>query len=145
MKNLLFYTTIFLYSFFTNVQAAQTIPCYVINEIWPEKTKLTGIITYRDQHTEEVSLVVEGTTTESLRIEQCINLSSGAIKEFNLFLNHYHEESDRNDAEKTLIGSLVFKPVTLLTEISLEFAHLIIHPNPTYNLPSKFQYKKENS
>ena len=146
MKHVLFCVILFLYPFSATAQAAEklTVPCYIINEIWSEKTKLTGLITYRDKHIEreEVSLVVDGTTTESPRIEHRIYLSSGLIKELNLFLHHYHEESD---GEETLIGSLVFKPVTLLTEIRLEFAHLVINPYPTYNLPPQFGDKKENS
>lgn len=57
-------------------------------------------------------------------------------------MHHYHEEPDE---EETLIGSLVFRPVTLLTEIRLEFAHLVIIPYPTYNLPPRFEGKKEGS
>jgi hypothetical protein len=119
MKHVLFCVVLLLYSFSANAQAAEklTVPCYIINEIWSEKTRLTGSITYRDKdiEREEVSLVVDGVTTESPRIERRIDLSSGFIKKFNLFLHHYHEEQDE---EETLIGSLVFRPVTLLRECS---------------------------
>lgn len=67
------------------------------------------------------------------------------IKEFNLFLNNYHHEDDKYDMEETLVGSLIFKPSTLLTKIKLELAHLEINPYPTYNLPPQFGDKEENS
>jgi hypothetical protein len=143
MKYILFWAAIFLYSNFANLQAMETptIPCYVTNETWPEKTLLTGTITYGEQHTEEISLLVDGITTECKRIEQLIKLPSGRITKINLILSHYHEESNACDIEATLASSLLFKPKAPLKGIGLELVPIEIQTHPVYNLPSKFQDK----
>ena len=146
MKYVLFGSAIFLYSIFANLQATETftascsppIPCYVTNEIWSEKTLLTGTVTYGKKHTEEISLLVDGTTTECECIEHLINLPLGRITEFNLILCYYHEDSDACDLEATLASSLLFKPKIPLKEIRLELVPVKIQTHPVYNLPPTF-------
>lgn len=143
MKYVLFGSAIFLYSIFANLQAMETrtISCYVTNEIWSEKTLLTGTVTYGKKHVEEISLLVEGTTTEFERIEYLINLPFGRVTEFNLTLCYYHEDSGASDLDATLASSLLFKPKAPLKEIRLELVPIKIQTHPVYNLPPIFQDK----
>ncbi|MGV8947965.1 MAG: hypothetical protein ACOH2E_01150 [Candidatus Paracaedibacter sp.] len=143
MKYILFWMAIFMYSMSGNLQAAEhaTIPCYIVNETWAVKTMLTGTISYGKKRIEEISLLVEGTTIDSERIEHLINLPLGRITEFNLILSYCHEETDTCNMDATVASSLLFKPRIPLKEISLELVPMEISTHPVYNLPPKFQDK----
>ena len=146
MKYILFWMAIFMYSMSVNLQAAESprIPCYVINETWPGKTMLLGKVAYRGQQSEKISLLVDGTTVESKRIEYCIDLPFGRITEFDLILSHCNKETGICDAEATLASSLKFKPRAPLKEISLELVPGEILTHLVYNSPPIFQDEKED-
>ncbi len=69
-----------------------------------------------------------------------VPLKSGAIKKLDLLLVNDDKDEEEDDLEKTVLASVIFKPVIrsfISLKISLTDKKILI--NPTYNLPPLFK------
>jgi hypothetical protein len=150
MKNIFFYLMAALGFLFNLIEAAENpsienfIPLHAINNTWPQKTQLDGIIIYKNKEEKEFSLIFDEVTGTSP--QKSINLPYGSIEKIELYLfNHYGKDDeypcdeDGKKLQGTLITQTVFEPSpSSLKEITFTIKSREIIPNPIYDYPPKF-------
>ena len=120
MKNIFSYLIVALGFLFNPTEAVENpsienfIPLHVINNTWPQKTQLDGIIIYKKKEEKKFSLIFDKIT--EAQTQKSINLPYGSIKQIELYLFNYYDEDDEYACDEegklqgTLIAQTVFKP-----------------------------------
>jgi hypothetical protein len=120
--------------------AEEIIPITIHNNYWSNKTRFSGIVTYKHNlPNAELNLILEGGSEPSPKSTAYLTVTKGLVKSIQVFLTNYHEETTVNILEETLLAGLTFSPIPS-SVLSITFtidAHTIEH-KVTYSLPPLF-------